>query len=174
MAPSVVEAFLMRLYGMINDGVKVFAHNGTGFDWQLLARITGRTELCKALCLSSYDLCFQMLCTLGYPIGIQAIAEGFKLPDKEMSGGDAPIEWHAGNYDAVRDYVVGDVLRLEQAVLETMRKKAITWRTKKGGLRSQSMTRFLTVEECLALPLPDTSWMDKPIEREDVISWILS
>jgi hypothetical protein len=27
------------------------------------------------------------------------------------------------------------------------------------------------VEQCLALPLPDTSWMTKPMRREDVLAW---
>jgi hypothetical protein len=27
------------------------------------------------------------------------------------------------------------------------------------------------VEQCLALPLPDTSWMTKPMSRDDVLAW---
>jgi hypothetical protein len=30
---------------------------------------------------------------------------------------------------------------------------------------------WLTVEQCLALPLPDTNWMTRPMSRGDVLAW---
>jgi hypothetical protein len=172
MSNHTVQQFLDVLYTLTEHGAKVFAHNGAGFDWQLLARITGEYELCTHLCLNSYDLCFQALCTRGFPIGLQAIAEGLGLADKEMAGGDAPSEWYAGNYSDVLDYVAGDVKRLGRAVVEIMKRGGLSWRTKKGGMGFMPIQKFLTVAECLALPLPDTSWMDSAISREDTIAWM--
>jgi hypothetical protein len=31
---------------------------------------------------------------------------------------------------------------------------------------------WLTVEACLALPKPDTSWMTNPMRPEDVVAWM--
>jgi hypothetical protein len=35
-----------------------------------------------------------------------------------------------------------------------------------------AIDHWLTVEECLALPVPDTSWMTEPRPREAYYSWI--
>lgn len=173
MSPGLVHKYLLRLADKISEGHKVFAHNGVNFDWQLLARITGEHALCASLCLQSYDLCFQAICTLGYPIGLNSIARAVGSNEKEMEGGDAPSEWHAGNYDDVIRYVSGDVKRLRDVILYIFKTGALTWYTRAGIQRSISMPRLLTVEQCLELPLPDTSWMTDPISREDNIAWML-
>jgi hypothetical protein len=34
------------------------------------------------------------------------------------------------------------------------------------------MPKLLSVEQCLALPEPDTSWMDAPIPRAKFAGWL--
>jgi hypothetical protein len=187
-APRLIRNYLHGLFELYRDGWKLFAHNGTGFDWQLLARITGEWGMCAELCLKSYDICFQALAQYGYPIGIRALVNGcpqmtingrrIDLPDKEMEGGDAPAEWLAGNYERVKEYVSGDALRLAGIIMRTAQRHNLIWKTKKGTISSKLFKKFLTVEDCLALPLPDLSWMTpdpahSPLTREDVIKWML-
>lgn len=166
-----VTAFVTKLFKLQQDGYKVFTWNGAGFDWRLLAKITGEHRLCVDLCKQSYDPMFQVLCTLGYPIGLNSVSKTFGLQAKEMSGADAPAQWEAGNFDAVIEYVIGDVKRLEGIIIEIIKQGGVKWTTRKGALKFQPMKKFLTVAECLRLPEPDTSWMDNPLTREEVTSW---
>lgn len=157
---------------------RLFAWNGTGFDWQLLARLTGNYKLCVDLCLQSYDPCFQVFCMTGYPVGLSTAALALGLPEKEIEGWSAPIAWAAGDHQTVIEYVTGDVLRLRGIIQGIVNNYGLKWRPGKGGVRYLPFDQgFLTVEQCLCLPLPDTSWMDrKPsahprLAREDFIQW---
>ncbi len=163
------------LYSLYLMGVKLFAHNGTGFDWQLLYRITEDSR-CIEMALKSYDPCFQVLCMTGFPVGLEALATANNVTHakKEMDGKSAPKEWYEGNFSEVVTYVKGDVLRLEGVVESIVRQRGVYWETNTGSLRYLLFPKgFLTVEQCLALPQPDQSWMTNPIKREAVVKWMM-
>jgi hypothetical protein len=50
---------------------------------------------------------------------------------------------------------------------------ALRWRTKRGTIaRHELPSGWLTVEQALALPLPDTSWMNDPWPRSKFTAWL--
>ena len=50
-------------------------------------------------------------------------------------------------------------------------KKNISW-VSKNDKNVGFQTKLLTVRECLDIPLPDTSWMNKPtVTRQSVLAW---
>lgn len=168
------QKFLQLLWDTYKAGFKLFTMNGTGFDWQLLYRITEDTR-CIKLALKSYDPCFQVLCMTGFPVGLESLAVANNVPRayKEMEGKSAPKEWYLGNFQEVMTYVTGDVIRLEGVVKSIIKQRGVYWQTNSGGLRWLMMPQgFLTVEQCLKLPFPDTSWQTNPIKREDNLRWM--
>lgn len=165
-----VTGLLAHLWETRTKDYNLFGWNSTGFDWPLLDRLTGEHELCVELCKQSYDPCFQMLCARGFPVGLEAATLAIGGRSKEMNGADAAHRWPE-DWEAVVNYCKGDVLRLQDVVGSIIKARGLSWITKKGSLSFQTFPGLLTVEECLALPLPDTSWMTKPISREETVAW---
>jgi hypothetical protein len=92
---------------------------------------------------------------------------------KLMDSADAPRQWHMGNYQRVRDYVVGDCQITNQIVEAISKQRAVKWRTKAGSISSESMLRFKTVAEVLRESEPDQSWMKgSGLRRSKFIEWI--
>jgi hypothetical protein len=137
------------------------------------------------MALGHIDLLFMMLAQRGFPLGLDAMARGagakgklqnVRLSDgsriNDMSGEKAPQLWRAGEREAVLAYLKDDV----QATLETAeaveRKGGIGWTARSGRWNWQRFKKLLTVTECQALPLPDTSWMSDPLTRERFLAWI--
>jgi hypothetical protein len=48
----------------------------------------------------------------------------------------------------------------------------VTWTTKKGYRSSVRIDEWKPVNECFAIPEPDTSWMTKPMKRKDLAGWL--
>jgi hypothetical protein len=90
-----------------------------------------------------------------------------------MSGLLAPELWARGEYDQVLQYVEQDArctLELAEACEHSGR---LRWISRRGGSRNMPLPKgWLSVDEALKLPLPDTSWMTKPISRECCTEWL--
>jgi hypothetical protein len=164
---------LAALEEAVGRGDTLVTWNGAGFDFRLLADETGRHADCARLALASVDMMFQVLCERGHPLSLDAALKGAALPPKmtevtlrsgeavHISGAEAPQYWQAGEFAAVAAYA---------AVCQKSRQLA--WVSQKGRPNQVYLrTGWLTVEQCLALPLPDTSWMTKPMSRDDVLAW---
>jgi hypothetical protein len=158
--------------------------NGAGFDFRLLADETGRHADCVRLAMASVDMMFQVLCERGHPLSLDAALKGAGLPPKmdqvtlrsgdavRISGAEAPQYWQAGEYGAVAAYCAADAERTAALAAACQRSRRLAWTSQKGRPNEIYLrTGWLTVEQCLALPLPDTSWMTKPMRREDVLAW---
>jgi hypothetical protein len=158
--------------------------NGAGFDFRLLADETGRHADCARLAMASVDMMFQVLCERGHPLSLDAALKGAGLPPKmdqvtlrsgeavHISGVEAPQHWQAGEYAAVAAYCAADAERTVALAAACQRSRRLAWISQKGRPNEIYLrTGWLTVEQCLALPLPDTSWMTRPMRREDVIAW---
>lgn len=163
---------LHQLTSQQQAGVKIFTHNGTGFDFLLLGLEAGRLAEAAQLALDSYDLCFQLLCMLGYPVGLEAISLGMGLGSKENGGELIPGLWEAGKVEEVLVHLLDDTRLLRSIIEEVEKTKVIKWYTRSGNFRAVHVPKLLTVQECLKLPPVDNSWMDKPWKREDFIEWI--
>lgn len=195
--PSVSQEYASHIVDELenfvaHDGVIVTV-NGLGFDFDVLAEESGRLEDCAKLAMDHHvDLMLIPLCHHGWPVGLQAFAEGTRIQGKlkqvtlkdgsiheDMSGAAAPELWARGEYQAVLDYLKDDVrstLQVAQVSLET---GFLRWVSRKGKLWEMMLpiddegNHYLpTVRECLGWPVPDTSWMDNPIRREDLVAWM--
>ena len=167
-----VNLLLDTLSQYQDAGYKIFGWNTTGYDFQHLARLTGRYEECTQLCKQSYDPCFQSLCQQGFPVGLNAVAKLIPgLPEKEMLGSSAPLLWMTGQWEEVLEYGKNDVVRLEGVVKSIMKRKAIQWVTKRGGVSLWGLTKFLTVEQCLEQAKSPPHWMKEPINPLASVGW---
>jgi hypothetical protein len=116
---------------------------------------------------------FHFFCGKGFGIGLNAAAKAIGVSKPaDVDGSVAPKLWKEGDYQTVLDYVAQDC-RLTLDVAETSEKaKKISWITKKGTTSHFDLPGgWLTVEEAYLLPLPDTSWMDKPWPRSKFTEW---
>ena len=166
-AQRVVE----RLESLVASGDRLVTWNGAGFDLPVLARASGLHEACARLALSSVDMMFQVLATKGWPIKLAVALEGMGLAGKTGDGVEAVALWREGRHQEVLDYCAADTARtLDLAV--AAEGGTLRWRSSKGAPQSLSLAGgWLTVEQCLALPEPDTSWMDQPLRRSDLVGW---
>lgn len=188
--------FVQDLHDYAAEGYRIGTLNGFGFDFPVLVAAVPemRDTLCN-LALGSYDPAFQMLCRHGYMIGLDAFAVGLELVErktKDMSGALAVTMWESGDLDAQRK-VIEYVRQDARVTLEIMRAlenkrwtwydsrertghsgaRAMRWLTKKGKIAHKAMPDgLLTVRECLALPSPNTDWMDGPWPRSKFAGWL--
>jgi hypothetical protein len=93
--------------------------------------------------------------------------------EKPMKGADAPVQWRAGNHDAVCKYVMGDASMTVEIATAIEGKRQIAWITQKGTRSSIPLQRLRTVEDCLSDPMPDQSWMSSPIPQAKFAGWML-
>ena len=175
---------LHALDAAVGRGHTLVTWNGAGFDFRLLADETGRHADCARLALESVDMMFQVLCERGHPLSLDSALKGASLPAKvgqvtlangqvvQINGADAPRYWQEGEYAAVMHYCAADAKRTLDLAVACQRSRRLAWISQKGRPNDMYLrTGWLTVEQCLALPLPDTSWMTRPIAREDVLKW---
>jgi hypothetical protein len=163
---------------LVDDGYRLVTWNGLGFDFDVLAEESGMYEECKQLALSHVDMMFHFFCLKGFPVGLDAVARGLGFGGKMagMTGALAPALWASPNLSdrlKVLRYVHQDAVSTLEIYERTAEMKKVNWITQKGKLSTcWLMDGWKTVKECLEIPLPDTSWMDNPMKREDFYSWI--
>ena len=163
------------LFALTQFDNKVVTWNGLSFDFRVLADESGMLEECSYLAMNHVDMMFQILCIKGYPAGLNAVAKGMGLEGKTegMSGALAPIMWKGTDEDRkkVIEYVIQDAKTTYEVYKAIEEHKYIKWTSKSGKPQFMPIPKWLTVKECLSLPLPDTSWMTNPMKREDMYSW---
>jgi len=172
-----LEDLISLLENHVNvGGYKIVTWNGLGFDFDVLAEESGMVEECKELALNHIDMMFQFFCIKGFPVGLDAVAKGLGLSGKMggMSGALAPHLWASPNLRdrlKVLRYVHQDAVTTLEIFEKASEVGRIDWYTQKGKLSSCWLNGWKTVKECLELPVPDTSWMDNPISREEFYAW---
>ena len=168
--------------------------NGLKFDFDVLAEESGDVVSCRKLALNHVDMMFHFFCLKGYPLSLKAASKGMKLEGKTegMSGALAPILW-AGNYNRLDEleefelykltelemkalvlkYVAQDVTATLQLAEAIDKAGQLNWTSKKGRPNSAGFRKgFLTVSQALAIPEPNNSWMDNPIDRKEFYQWM--
>jgi len=162
---------------MASQGYTVLTWNGAGFDFDVLAEESGARDDCRSCAHNHVDMMFHLVCMMGFGIKLVRAAEGLGLPGKAggMSGGEAPKLWSAGDYEKVLAYVAQDVRLALQIAIECEKRSEFRWINTKGASSSRPLAGgWRTVREALEMPLPDTSWMERPWKREDVLAWMNS
>jgi hypothetical protein len=108
-------------------------------------------------------------------LSLDAAAKGMRLGGKieGMTGLLAPELWARGEYDQVLQYVEQDArctLELAEACEQNHR---LRWISSRGKPRDMPLPKgWLSIDEALKLPLPDTSWMTNPMKRERFTKWL--
>jgi hypothetical protein len=193
-----VSAFCLTIFEHADAGRKIVSWNGAAFDFPGLAQhAPAFSQQLRDVCMGSFDPCARVLCGIGYPVGLDACAKhmlgetkrhAVLLSDGEtvidnMSGAVAEKYWHYGETDAVIEYLKGDVdvtLRVMHAISQ---EKTVRWMSKKGKPHTLSFVaedagKLLTVADCLAMPMPNTDWMDTEgrelFSRQRMYEWLLT
>lgn len=156
------------------EGYSILTWNGLSFDFRVLADETGEIETCVRLALNHTDMMLHVFCQLGFPVGLDRAAKGMGLPGKPpgMDGALAPRYWAEGKRQEVLDYVARDVHTTLDLARRGGEKGYLRWITRSGRPKTMPLPRgWLSVQEALALPEPDTSWMSNPWPRSKFTAW---
>jgi len=168
-----LSGFVDCLIDKVKQGYTIVTHNGLGFDFDILAEESGRHDDCRQLALNHIDMMFHFFCGKGFVIGLNAAAKSIGVSKPEdVDGSVAPQLWKEGNHQQVLDYVAQDCRLTLDVALTSEKYKKITWVTRKGSTAYFSLpSGWLSVNEAMNLPLPDTSWMDNPWPRSKFTAW---
>jgi len=165
---------LFYLEDMQASGYTVLTWNGLSFDFDILSEETRLHAACKSLAMNHVDMMFHFFCLKGFPLGLGACAKGCGLAGKTegMDGAKAPELWQAGEYDKVLEYVGQDVITTLHVAQTVERQKGFDWTAKSGRRNSIRINEWLTVQDALALPELDNSWMSDPWPRSKFTGWM--
>jgi hypothetical protein len=169
------QKLVQYLSDMAAAGFKILTWNGLAFDFDILAEESGNAASCGECALGHVDMMFHIVCSLGYPIGLDRAAHGMGLSGKPegMSGAKAPKLWAEGRFKEVLGYVAQDVRTTLEIAQACEQRRRLEWITRKGTKSSMPLpSGWLTVREALRLPVPDTSWMSTPMPRSDFTAWL--
>jgi hypothetical protein len=172
MSAEKANELLVFLKAKQDEGCAVCAWNGLSFDLQWIGYNAQNMPLASEIALNIYDPMFQFFNQRGFPVKLALVAKAMGVKQtKLMNGADAPKEWHAGNYQKVMDYVLGDSQITNLVINEIIKRKEIAWVTQRGEIRIVPIPRLKTVAEILKEPEPDQSWMSTPILRKKFYKW---
>ena len=163
------------LMELTHQGYTLLTWGGVDFDFNILAEESGWKKECAQLALNHIDMLFQIVCSLGYRISLQKASEGMNLPGKKIgiSGALAPAMWADGKYKEILEYCAQDSRLTLQIAEECERMHKLQWITQGGSIGAMPLqSGWLTVQQALDLPFPDTSWMSDPPTRDSIIQWI--
>lgn len=177
MTKSDVASFVRASYNACRkQGTRFVTWNGLSFDFNILAEESGMYDECKWLARNHVDMMFQIVCTKGFRLSLNSAAKGMGLPGKmeDVGGAAAPIMWRGTVQDRFKviEYLKQDVRTTLDVYNKVLEHKYISWTSKTGRRQMIPIPRWLTVEECMELPFPDTSWMTDPPIRENYYAWI--
>lgn len=167
------QAFVEQLCALADSGYTLLSWNGLSFDFPVLASASGMHEVCAKLALRHVDIMFHVVCVRGHYLGLDKAARGMGLAGKPegLSGALVPELWLNGERGRVLDYLSQDVRALMALARAIEDRGGLRWISNSGRENFIEMERLLTVEEALALPLPDTSWMTDPPDRKKLAAW---
>lgn len=156
----------------LTDKYTLVSVNGTSFDLRLVAQESQMVDAAKTLAMGHIDLMAIVVARRGHRLGLDAIARGAGVPAKRhtvtladgrlidnMDGARAPEMWEAGEYEAVLEYLQGDVNATLAAAIVIRERGTISWVSSKGYTNSVRLSglsggpALYSVETCLSLPL---------------------
>ena len=158
-----------------DSGYQILTWNGLGFDFDILAEESGMLPMCRELALNHTDMMFHIFCLKGYPLGLDKAAKGMGLKGKPfgMSGEMAPRMWRDGKFQEVLEYAQQDVHTTLDLAKVTEIHNQLKWLSNRGKPQYLPLSSgWLTVQEALQLPVPDTSWMSDPWPRSKFTKWL--
>ena len=175
MEPHELSEVVDFLEDAVAGGYTIVTWNGLGFDFDVLAEESGEIDRCRELAKMHIDMLYHVFCEKGFPVSLAKAAQGLGVDGKAagMDGMQAPILWAAGKHQQVMDYVQQDARATLDVAVAATERKALTWITAKGRPSSMPLRNgWLSAADAQALPVPDTSWMDRPISRSQFDGWL--
>lgn len=175
MSRSDAAGLVEYLHTMAAAGYVILTWNGLGVDFDVLAEESGEAARCRECALGHVDMMFHVFCRQGYPVALDKAAAGLGLPGKPegMDGSMAPKLWAKRRYQEVLDYVAQDVRIALEIAQACEGLKEFRWLTRKGTTSKMALPKgWLSVQNALQLPEPDTSWMPRPMSRRDFTDWL--
>ncbi len=175
MSRSDVVEFVRYIDSLIGDGFRPLTWNGLAFDYDILAEESNLWDQCKQQAMQHVDMMFHIVCEKGFPVSLANAATGMGFQGKlrGVDGRDAPTLWLQGQHDAVINYVAQDVRVTLELATECDRRRIFKWITSRGKIGTMPLPKgWLSVNEAMRLPLPDTSWMSDPIHRNSYSAWL--
>jgi hypothetical protein len=164
------------LLDQIKNGYTIVTHNGLGFDFTILAEESGRLEDCRKLAVGHVDTMFHVFCCKGFGVGLNAAGKAIGISKTEgVEGAIAPQLWKDGKYETVLKYVGQDCKVTLDVAEKSEQRRSFSWITKRGTPSNLAIPDgWLTVQEAMKLPLPDTSWMKPtpPWPRSKFTKWL--
>ncbi|MGB9521241.1 MAG: ribonuclease H-like domain-containing protein [Anaerolineales bacterium] len=159
----------------VEQGYTILTWNGLAFDIPVIADESGLWQTCRALARSHCDMMFHIFCLRGHTLGLDKAAKGMGLRGKPsgMSGELAPRYWAEGKWAIVLDYVAQDARTTYDLAVKVEQQGVLKWASERSGNQEIPLPDgWFTVEQALALPLPDTSWMKNPLPRSKFTAWL--
>lgn len=149
--------------------------NGIGFDWPVIAQEASEYLACRKLALEHVDMMFHLFCVRGFPVSLAAALSGMGLPSKTpgIDGSMATQVWAEGDRQQVVDYCAQDARITASLAEASQRASTLNWTSRRGRILNLFLPNgWLSAQQAMALPYPDTSWMDDPIDRSVFTSWL--
>lgn len=156
--------------------------NTVGFDFPAIAsNIPHRRDDVVEMMMESIDPCFQFARTLGWPIGLDAIAQDMLGEGKPegMDGSVAATAWPERAAE-VLSYCYQDCI-LTLNIMDAIRaERQVRWTSKSGNRSAKPASQFKVgggwglVKKVAELNEPDRSWMkdyEGQFELESYLSW---
>lgn len=170
-------ALVEQLADFVSRGYTLLTWNGLGFDLDVLCEESGRGDHCRDLAMHHVDMMFHIFCDRGFPVSLQSAAQGMGVRGKPegLSGMLAPKLWAQGRHQDVLNYVGDDVRIALEIARAAEKRRRFDWITRKGTRSSMQLPGgWLAVGDAMRLPLPDTSWMPRPLSRGQFTAWLTS
>jgi hypothetical protein len=168
-------SLVRHLEERVTEGYTIVTWNGLAFDFDVLAEESGLADECRILARNHIDLMFHVFCDRGYPIGLDSAAKGMSLQGKSKGVEQhlVPQMWIDEKHDEVLNYLGQDVAITLNLAKACEQRQELRWITRRGTPSAMPLKQgWLRVDQAVTLPLPDTSWMDKPMTRSKFTSWL--
>ena len=175
MSVGEVRSMVDQLWKKYQDGYHILTWNGLGFDFDILFEESGGDPRCRQMALDHVDMMFHFFCIKGYALSLEKAANGMGLVGKleGMDGSLAPNLWKQGEFKKVLDYVVQDAQTTLDIYRAVAREKKLRWTSNRGVPAHCALPDgWLTANDAISLPEPDTSWMRDPWPREKFTGWL--
>lgn len=171
MSQADADAALDAMQKHLDDGDIIVTYNGVKNELKTLAEAADRPKLSK-VAMQIHDIAFQMYSMRGFQIAFSAACAGMHVeytPVADITSSSWGLS-PSGAVDAATNYLTALVMLWENIIYLG---KVVEWTAKTGRQSKFEFGRMMTVKDSLALPEPDTRWMDKqPAPRTDSLKWM--
>jgi len=163
--PEALQAWcldqLNTLYGYsINENVLLIGWNSVGFDLMVLGTVANNLALAANVAFNSIDLLLNFMTVKGYPIGLQACSDGFKLSGKlknELGESirtdiDSLLTSNEG-IELLLKYVEQDCILTFEVYQEIVISGYFKWIARAGSFNRLQCKALYNTYYCMQLPL---------------------